>query len=86
MTTIYVWTARTSPRVSALCLDGIGRFFAVELNQVELVTISQGWAFCLACREWADDREVRDREAACNWEEAILRQLQLAEPSMESGY
>lgn len=82
LTAIYVWTTSHSARVSALCLDSTGRFFAVELNRAEPVTVAQGWAFAMACREWADSREVEDREAACRWEEAILRQLQLAEVPM----
>jgi hypothetical protein len=79
LTPIYVWTASTSPRVAALCLDSTGRFFAVESNKAEPVSVAQGWAFSLACREWADQRDLEDREAACQWEEAVLRKLQVAE-------
>lgn len=82
LTAIYVWTTSSSPRVSALCLDSTGRFFALELNKAEPVTVAQGWAFMLACREWADNRDVEDREAACRWEEAVLRQLQVAEATI----
>jgi hypothetical protein len=76
---IYIWSTTDSSRVSALCLDSTGRFFAVETTKVEPVTVAQGWAFALSCREWADHKDVEDREAACRWEEAILRQLQVAE-------
>ncbi len=79
LTAIYVWSATASARVSALCLDCTGRFFAVEFNKAEPVSVAQGWAYALACREWADHRDVEDPEAACRWEEAILRQLQTAE-------
>lgn len=80
LTPIYIWMASGSARVSALCLSGAGRFFALELNRAVPVTVSQAWAFTLACRGWADSREVEDRAAAQRWEEAILKQLQSAEP------
>ena len=79
LTPIYLWSACESPRVAALCMDSTGRFFAVESNRPELVSVAQGWAFSLACRGWADRRDVEDREAACQWEEAVLRKLQIAE-------
>jgi hypothetical protein len=85
LTAIYVWSSIHSPRISALCLDSTGRFFAVEFNQVQSVSVAQGWAFMLACREWADRRDVEDRDAACRWEEAILRQLQRAELPSATG-
>jgi hypothetical protein len=79
LTPIYLWSACESPRVAALCMDSTGRFFAVESNKPELVSVAQGWAFSLACRGWADRRDVEDRDAACQWEEAVLRKLQIAE-------
>ncbi len=79
LTAIYVWSASETPRLAALCLDPTGRFFAVEATKVEPVSVATGWAFILACREWADNREVRDRDAACRWETAVLTQLQAAE-------
>jgi hypothetical protein len=80
LTTVCLWTVAHSPRIAALCLDSRGRFFAVESNKAQPVSIAQGWAFELACREWADRRQIGDAEAACRWDEAILRQLQVAEP------
>jgi hypothetical protein len=79
LTPVYLWTSSHSSRSAALCLDVTGRFFAVESQQPEPVSIAQGWAFALACREWAEHRDYGDLEAVCRWEEAILRQLQLAE-------
>ena len=79
LTTIYLWSAGETPRFAALCLDPTGRFFTVEAAKVEPVTVAAGWAFILSCREWADNREVKDRDAACRWESAVLAQLQSAE-------
>lgn len=79
LTAIYIWSTHSSARVSALCLDCTSRFFAVELNKAEPVSVAQAWAFTLACREWADTRHIEDKDAACRWEEAVLRQLQAAE-------
>lgn len=79
LTPIYLWIGNHSARVAALCLNSAGKLFAMELNRARPLTLSQAWAFVLACREWADTREIEDRDAVCRWEEAILRQLQVAD-------
>lgn len=77
--------AENTSRVAALCLNPAGKLFAVELNRASPVSVAQAWAFSITCRTWADTRQVEDRQAALQWEEMILKSLQVAEPKLRAN-